>query len=111
MEIFSDQLPTASYFSDVTLVTVNEKQIRVHKVIPSSVIPFSSYILWKNPHFYPKFGNGRNLVENGSYCWKNDHDIVEPNQTGIVQLVKIQKVEVESQVEEKFVLEAGKISK
>ena len=40
-------------FADVTLVTVDELQVKAHKVILSSVSPFFKNILQKNPHQNP----------------------------------------------------------
>ena len=42
------------YFADVTLATVDDKQIRVHKVILSSCSQFFRNVLLKNPHHNPR---------------------------------------------------------
>ena len=41
------------HFTDVTLATKDDQQIRVHKVILSSCSPFFRNILLKNPHQNP----------------------------------------------------------
>ena len=49
------QLWNGKDFTDVTLATVDNQQIRAHKVILSSCSPFFKNILLRNPHQDPLF--------------------------------------------------------